>query len=85
MTATATPSVKEAAKDALSLSPELTMFANYYGLPAVSVPCGFDSHGLPMGIQMVARPSGDRAVLQLAWQYEQVFVQANEHGATETI
>jgi aspartyl-tRNA(Asn)/glutamyl-tRNA(Gln) amidotransferase subunit A len=46
------------------------MFANYYGLPAVSVPCSFDSHGLPVGLQIVARPWDDGAVLQLAWQYE---------------
>jgi aspartyl-tRNA(Asn)/glutamyl-tRNA(Gln) amidotransferase subunit A len=69
-TATAALSVKDAAKSPLALSPELTMFANYYGLPAVSVPCGFDSRGLPAGIQIVAKPWDDRAVLQVADQYE---------------
>jgi Asp-tRNA(Asn)/Glu-tRNA(Gln) amidotransferase A subunit family amidase len=48
------------------------MFANYYGLPAVSVPCGSDSHGLPVGLQIVGRPGDDGAVLQLGSQYEQV-------------
>jgi aspartyl-tRNA(Asn)/glutamyl-tRNA(Gln) amidotransferase subunit A len=78
-TATATPTVKDAARNALALSPELTMFANYYGLPAVSVPGGFDSRGLPMGLQMVAKPGDDGSVLQLASQYEAAAGFANRH------
>jgi aspartyl-tRNA(Asn)/glutamyl-tRNA(Gln) amidotransferase subunit A len=70
-TATGTLSVTDAVKSAQALSPEFTIFANYYGLPAVSVPCGLDSRGLPVGIQIVAQPRDDRAVLQLAGQYEQ--------------
>lgn len=69
-TPTATPTVDEAANDPQALSSQFTMFANYYGLPAASVPCGFDSRGLPVGLQIVARPWDDGAVLQLAWQYE---------------
>lgn len=69
-TATATPAVKDAEKNALALAPELTMFANYYGLPAVSVPCGFDGRGLPVGLQIVAKPGDDGAVLRFAFQYE---------------
>ncbi|HKE88156.1 MAG TPA: amidase family protein, partial [Vicinamibacterales bacterium] len=69
-TATTTPAVKDAARSAQTLSPELTMFANYYGLPAISVPCGLDHHGLPVGVQFVAAPANDVAVLQLASQYE---------------
>jgi aspartyl-tRNA(Asn)/glutamyl-tRNA(Gln) amidotransferase subunit A len=70
-TPAATPSVKQAAGNPQALSPELTMFANYYGLPAVSVPCGFDGRGLPIGLQIVGKPGDDGAVLQLAYQYEQ--------------
>lgn len=70
-TVTATLAVKDAIKNPQALSPELTMFANYYGLPAVSVPCGFDRRGLPVGLQIVAKPSDDRVVLQLAYQFEQ--------------
>jgi aspartyl-tRNA(Asn)/glutamyl-tRNA(Gln) amidotransferase subunit A len=68
-TPTATLTVMNAGKNPLALSPELTMFANYYGLPAASVPCGFDSHGIPVGLQIVAKPWDDGAVLQVAWQY----------------
>ena len=69
-TTTTTPAVKDAAKNPQALSPELTMFANYYSLPAVSVPCGVDRRGLPIGLQIVAKPGDDRAVLQFAARYE---------------
>jgi aspartyl-tRNA(Asn)/glutamyl-tRNA(Gln) amidotransferase subunit A len=69
-TATATLTIEAARENPLALSPELTMFANYYGLPAVSVPCGVDSRGLPVGLQIVAKFGDDDAVLQLASEYE---------------
>jgi aspartyl-tRNA(Asn)/glutamyl-tRNA(Gln) amidotransferase subunit A len=58
------------AKHPQALSPALTMFANYYGLPAIGIPCGFDAHGLPLGLQIVAKPWGEGAVLRLAHQYQ---------------
>jgi aspartyl-tRNA(Asn)/glutamyl-tRNA(Gln) amidotransferase subunit A len=70
-TTTTTLTVDAAAGNPLALSPQFTMFANYYGLPAVSVPCGFDRRGLPVGLQIVAGPGDDAAVLQLAHQYEE--------------
>jgi len=41
------------------------------GLPAVSVPCGFTSDGLPVGVQIVGRHQDDFGVLQLAHAFEQ--------------
>lgn len=41
------------------------------GLPAISVPCGFTSDGLPVGIQIVGRWHDDFGVLQLARAFEQ--------------
>ena len=41
------------------------------GLPALSVPVGFASTGLPMGMQIIGKPHADLAVLQIAWAYEQ--------------
>ena len=48
---------------------ETTAFANYYSLPVASVPCGFDSHGMPIGLQIVGKPGGERTVLNLAHGY----------------
>jgi aspartyl-tRNA(Asn)/glutamyl-tRNA(Gln) amidotransferase subunit A len=64
------PTIKKAGADPQALSPENTAFANYYGLPSISVPCGFDSTGLPLGLQMVSKPWDERSVLQLASEYQ---------------
>ena len=40
--------------------------------PSVSVPCGFTSAGLPVGLQISGRPGADWLVLALAAEYEQV-------------
>jgi aspartyl-tRNA(Asn)/glutamyl-tRNA(Gln) amidotransferase subunit A len=44
---------------------------NAYGLPAVSVQCGFAKNGLPIGLQIVGPPWGDESVLRLAYAFEQ--------------
>jgi amidase len=41
------------------------------GLPAISVPCGFTREGLPVGVQIVGRPRGEFALLQIAHAFEQ--------------
>jgi aspartyl-tRNA(Asn)/glutamyl-tRNA(Gln) amidotransferase subunit A len=69
-TTTGVPEIKDASVNPLALSRENTVFANYYGLPAISVPCGFDRHGLPMGLQIVAKPWDEATVLHLAYRYE---------------
>ena len=38
--------------------------------PSMSVPCGFSRDGLPIGMQMSARPGADSTVLRLAHAYE---------------
>ena len=60
------PTVKQAEGNPLALSAENTMFANYFGLPAISVPSGFDAKGLPLALQIVGRPWEDGTVLELA-------------------
>jgi Asp-tRNA(Asn)/Glu-tRNA(Gln) amidotransferase A subunit family amidase len=44
---------------------------NVWGLPAVSVPCGFSRGGLPIGLQIVGPHWGEALILQLAHSYEQ--------------
>ncbi len=70
-TTTTVPTIKDANNNPQALSPENTAFANYYGLPAISVPCGFDKTGLPpLGLQIVGKPWDDATVLRLAYQYQ---------------
>ena len=40
-------------------------------LPTISVPCGFTDEGLPIGLQIVGRPRQERAVLKLAYAFQQ--------------
>jgi aspartyl-tRNA(Asn)/glutamyl-tRNA(Gln) amidotransferase subunit A len=68
-TTTTVPPIKTALANPQALSPENTLFANYYGLPALSVPCGVDRNGLPLALQMVGKPWDDARVLHVAHQY----------------
>ena len=40
------------------------------GLPAISIPCGFTTSRLPIGLQIVSAPFADSTVLALAHAYE---------------
>ena len=44
---------------------------NSYGIPAITVPCGFSLEGLPIGLQICGRALGEVDVLALAHAYEQ--------------
>jgi aspartyl-tRNA(Asn)/glutamyl-tRNA(Gln) amidotransferase subunit A len=77
---TTVPAVHDAMKDPeQAVSAEITAFANYYGLPAISMPCGFDRHGVPIGLQIVGKPGADRTVLNVAHQVEQAAPRGAEH------
>jgi aspartyl-tRNA(Asn)/glutamyl-tRNA(Gln) amidotransferase subunit A len=43
---------------------------NYLGLPSMSIPCGFDPNGLPIGLQISGRPFAEGVVLQAADAYQ---------------
>jgi aspartyl-tRNA(Asn)/glutamyl-tRNA(Gln) amidotransferase subunit A len=43
---------------------------NYLGLPAISVPCGFDPNGCPIGLQIAGRPFGEGRILNVADAYQ---------------
>jgi aspartyl-tRNA(Asn)/glutamyl-tRNA(Gln) amidotransferase subunit A len=49
----------------------LTRPFNGLGLPALSVPCGFSSAGLPLALQIVGRPFDEPTVLRLGHAYQQ--------------
>ena len=54
---------------------EVVIYATLAGLPAISVPAGFNAQGLPMGLQLIGKPQGEFALLQLAHAYEQTAAQ----------
>jgi Asp-tRNA(Asn)/Glu-tRNA(Gln) amidotransferase A subunit family amidase len=43
-----------------------TRFVNYLGLPALAVPAGFDSGGMPVGLQLIGRRGSEAHLLQIA-------------------
>ena len=43
-----------------------TRFVNYFGLPALAVPAGFDSSGMPVGLQLIGQPGREASLLQIA-------------------
>jgi aspartyl-tRNA(Asn)/glutamyl-tRNA(Gln) amidotransferase subunit A len=53
------------------LRPRNTMPFNVLGLPAISVPCGFTTDGLPVGLQIVGKAFDEAGVLRIAQAYEQ--------------
>jgi aspartyl-tRNA(Asn)/glutamyl-tRNA(Gln) amidotransferase subunit A len=54
-----------------TLRPSFTHPFNLTGLPAISLPCGFTSDHLPIGLQIAARPFEESAALRTAYAYEQ--------------
>ena len=60
-------------EDAVAAAARLTAYTspfNLTGLPAISIPCGFDTAGLPIGLQLVARPWAEARLLRIARAYE---------------
>ena len=55
---------------AMYLADIFTVSANLAGVPAISVPCGFDAAGLPIGLQLQARRFDESTLLQAAHQYQ---------------
>ncbi len=48
-----------------------TISVNLAGIPAVSLPCGFDSNDLPVGLQIIGKSFDEGTILNLAYIYEQ--------------
>ncbi len=60
-------------EDAIAAAAKLTAYTspfNLTGVPAISIPCGFDASGLPIGVQLVARPWAEARLLRIARAYE---------------
>jgi aspartyl-tRNA(Asn)/glutamyl-tRNA(Gln) amidotransferase subunit A len=52
------------------LSDIFTISVNLAGLPGMSMPCGYDSAGMPIGIQLIGAPFGEETMLRAADAYE---------------
>ncbi len=53
------------------LSDILTIPVNLAGLPAISIPCGFNREGLPIGLQIIGRHFDEGMLLRVAYTFEQ--------------
>jgi aspartyl-tRNA(Asn)/glutamyl-tRNA(Gln) amidotransferase subunit A len=53
------------------LSDVFTVPINLAGIPGISVPCGFTSAGLPIGLQIIGKPFDEATILRLAYAFEQ--------------
>ncbi|MFH1201372.1 MAG: Asp-tRNA(Asn)/Glu-tRNA(Gln) amidotransferase subunit GatA [Candidatus Omnitrophota bacterium] len=56
---------------AMYLSDIFTISANLAGIPGISIPCGFSEKGLPVGMQILAKPFAEEAIFRVAYTYEQ--------------
>jgi len=54
-----------------STSLTLNSSVNLAGLPAVSIPCGIDKNGLPVGLQLVGKRFGEKDIIRAAYAFEQ--------------
>ena len=56
---------------AMYLSDIFTIPVNLAGIPAISIPCGFTQGGLPVGLQLMAKPFDEETLLRAAYTFEQ--------------
>jgi aspartyl-tRNA(Asn)/glutamyl-tRNA(Gln) amidotransferase subunit A len=52
------------------LSDVMTIPANLAGLPTISIPCGFDSAGMPIGLQIITKPLAEAKLFEIAAAYQ---------------
>ena len=56
---------------AMFLADKYTAPASVAGVPALTVPCGFDANGLPIGMQLMGKPFDEATLLRVAFTFEQ--------------
>ena len=83
-----TPAVNEVDPASAQFNPRVlyalsrfTRFVNYLGLPALAVPAGFDSHGMPVGLQLIGRPGSEAVLLEIAVRLQ---ARTDWHGRVPT-
>ena len=70
---TTAPKIGESLQDPIQmyLGDIYTVSVNLAGLPGISVPCGKDENGLPIGMQMIGDCFSEKTLLKAAYNYEQ--------------
>ena len=53
------------------LSDICTVIVNLVGLPGISIPCGVDEEGMPIGMQLIGKHFDEETILRAAYTYEQ--------------
>ena len=48
-----------------------TVSVNLAGLPGISLPCGYDSSGLPIGLQLLGKHFDEKSIIRVAYAFEQ--------------
>ena len=48
-----------------------TISVNLAGLPGISLPCGIDKKGLPIGLQLIGDCFNEKKIIQMAYAFEQ--------------
>ncbi|MDL1964842.1 MAG: Asp-tRNA(Asn)/Glu-tRNA(Gln) amidotransferase subunit GatA, partial [Deltaproteobacteria bacterium] len=73
VTPTSAFKIGERTKDPLTmyLSDIFTLSANLAGIPGMSVPCGFSSQGLPIGLQIMGKHFNEEKMIKVAYNFEQ--------------
>ncbi len=62
-----------------------TLLFDFISLPAISVPCGFSTAGLPVGLQIVGQPFDEAGVLRVAHAFEQATCWHTQHPAQDGV
>lgn len=65
------PSTTNRSAAGMATLPYWTRWVSYLGVPAIAVPCGIDSAGLPMSFQLVGRPFREDLLLRAAHAYQE--------------
>ncbi|PLP56657.1 Asp-tRNA(Asn)/Glu-tRNA(Gln) amidotransferase GatCAB subunit A [Mesorhizobium loti] len=73
----AVPTIEETDEEARGAMPDLvgrmtrwTRWLNYLGVPALTVPCGRDRNGMPVGMQIVGRPFAEAQLIQIGMLFQ---------------
>lgn len=84
---TTAPKLGESLSDPLKmyLSDIYTISVNLAGLPGISIPCGIDGGGLPIGLQLIGNRYQEKKLIQIAYTWERCHQGFSYGGSHETI